>query len=112
MAGFRLRRFTPFPPGGFPYEQNQGIHHKFKAEGYSIRQQAEKVLSFRTANGLPRATFEEVMEDIDRYQCLRLGNHDRWCVDETASTKPYTESQPAARRKQGGCGTCGSPAHS
>jgi hypothetical protein len=102
----RLRRHSPFPPGGFPYEQTQGIYHKFKGD-CDIRTQADRVSEFRKANGLERQSFEEAFEDVDKYQCIRLGGHDRWCVEDGPTTKTFQEIQPAARKVRRGCGSCG-----
>lgn len=67
-----------------------------------------KVLAFRKANHLQRATEEEVAEDVDRYQCVKLEAKkgrkvmERWCRD---SDKPWAQvAAHVPRRTCGGCG--------
>lgn len=99
----RLKNITKFVPGGYIYENPHPFYHKFPAESYSLKQQAKIVLDFRIANKAPRAAFEQVMEDIDIYTCLRLNGHERWCRE---TQKAYSEHHPrvsSAKR----CGSCG-----
>lgn len=98
---FRLRTHTVAPPGAYPYEQTQGIRRKFKSVP-DINNQARAVMEFRQGNGLERASFEEALQDVDEYQCQRLGNMDRWCHSPDA---PYVETTPKLRRS--GCSGCG-----
>ncbi len=75
----RLRTYESNPPGGFPYVQVQDIRHNFPSQPL-IEAQAKIVSSFRAANGLPRASVRECLEDIDRFNALRLGCHRMWTV--------------------------------
>jgi hypothetical protein len=97
---FKLITYSPFPPGEFSYEQTDGIYHKFEGMGLSVGQQAKNVLKFRTANQLGRATYVEVVQDIDAYTCARLKNNPQFVID---SDKPVEVVQPSS----GGCSTCG-----
>lgn len=97
-----LRRTDICPPGSFPYEQTEGIQHKFEATS-DIDAQAHRVADFRKANNLPRATVELAAQDIDEYTCLRLGRMDRYCRDTEG--KPYTP--PVVRASGSSCGSCG-----
>jgi hypothetical protein len=76
---YRLRSYEMTPPGGYPYEQTEGIHRKFRSEPV-IEMQAQIVASFRRANHLPRASALEALQDIDAYTCQRLGNMPAYCV--------------------------------
>lgn len=98
---FRLKRHDQAPPGEYPYEQTVGLRKKFP-KTVDIYGQAQAVADFRKGNNLPRGTFEEALQDIDEYTCVRLGNMPRWCRD---SQKPYAETTPKLQKKLGGC--CG-----
>lgn len=84
---FRLRSYELSPPGGYPYEQRKGVQRKFPSLPM-IEAQAAVVADFRRANGLPRASVMEALEDIDRYTCARLGGMSQWClpVDQEAQS--------------------------
>lgn len=88
------------PPGNFPYEQTEGIRKKFEATSL-INEQAYRVADFRKGNGLPRATFEEALQDVDMYQCQRLGYMPSYCYNTEQS---YDQVAPAVRPKAGCCG--------
>jgi hypothetical protein len=98
----RLRVYSPFPPGEFPYRQTQGIDQYFAGDGLSIEQQAGRVLDFRRGNQLERRTLIECVEDIDAYTCARLNNNPTFVVDTEAPI--VLDGRP-----QGGCATCGTP---
>lgn len=105
MSKFRLRSYDLNPPGNYPYEQTTGIYHQFPALPL-IEAQATTVQQFRAGNGLPRASFLECLEDVDSYQCQRLGNPTRFCV-ETDAAQPIValnESSPAIAPPCRGCG--------
>jgi len=80
---FRLRSYDQTPPGGFPYHQAEGISRHFPSVPL-IEHQAHIVSQFRRGNKLSRSTPIEALEDIDRYNCARLGNDPRWCVQTDA----------------------------
>lgn len=79
MKCYRLRTYDVSPPGGFPFEQTNGIYKKFPAEPL-IEAQARNVASWRGANNLARATVREALEDVDRYTCRRLGGMAGFCA--------------------------------
>ena len=75
-----LKSFTTLPPGGFSYTQPET---KMTFRQYlPIREQANLVLDHRKANTLPRATYNEVVDDIEEWTCLRLNNDPEWCIVE------------------------------
>jgi hypothetical protein len=76
---YRLRSYDVSPPGGFAYTQVSGVPHEFPALPM-IEAQAEVVLAFRKANGLPFATRLDCLRHIDHQTCARLGNDPVWCV--------------------------------
>jgi hypothetical protein len=42
----------------------------------------QEILKVRQANGLPRASFQEVADDLETAQCERLGFDPNWCVSK------------------------------
>lgn len=98
---YRLKNHLKAVPGSFRYEQTEGVQFKFPSTPL-IRELAAKVANFREANGLPRAKFEEAFEDVDLYNCQRLGNPDRFCYQ---TDKAFAET--VAIPGKGGC--CGTP---
>jgi len=97
----KLYSFNPFPPGGFPYSQVfKGVTYKFPDEGLDIQQQTARILKFRRANGVPRATFDETLEDLNEFTCARLGNDPRWCGDGRRVAQ-------VQRVQSAGCKGCG-----
>lgn len=94
MNAFRLRSYDLNPPGGYPYEQTEGIRKPFPSQPL-IEAQAAIVADFRKGNGLPRSDVKQALEDVDHYQCFRLGNNPRWCVPvDGASILPLNTSSP------------------
>jgi hypothetical protein len=97
----KLIAFTPFPPGAFPYSQVwQGKQYNFPDIGLDIVSQAAVIFKFRKANGLPNATLDQTIEDLNVYTCQRLGNDLRWCGDGTNVAR-------AQQTKSSGCRGCG-----
>lgn len=106
---FRLRTHDINPPGNYPYEQTTGIYHNFAAVP-SIESQARAVAQFRRGNNLPRSSDAEALEDVDAYQCQRLGNMGMWCVENTPNA-PRTVAATHAISGSGGCRGCGAAVH-
>lgn len=106
MNNFRLKTYELSPPGGYPYLQTQGIRKGF-ASVPIIEDQARVVSDFRTRNKLDRASFKESLEDVDAFQCQRLGNMPQWCcpVDPTQ----VQLAAVAATKFDGKCKGCGAP---
>lgn len=98
---FRLLRYSPQPPGQFVYDQDwQGKKYHFDAQGLTIRQFAETIIvPFRQANGIPRASIAEAVQDVDYFTCARLNNEG--CYD--------SNQVPGVSENKGGCGGCGAP---
>lgn len=96
-----LKNHNDCPPGEFRYEQTlNGILKKFGPSPI-IRQVAQTVVDFRKGNQLPGATFEEALQDVDTWNCQRIGNNERWC---RSTEQTYAEAQPAVRKPGGCCG--------
>lgn len=74
-----LRSTNTFPPGGFLYtEKTTG----FKVNGMMpFGTVVSELVRHREANHLPRATREEASEDIQEFNCKRLGNDARYCTN-------------------------------
>jgi hypothetical protein len=107
MSTCRLRSYDSNPPGNYVYTQTEGIHRKFPAAPL-IEAQAVAVSNFRSGNGLPRATVQEALRDVDRYNAHRLGCNPAYCVDIDAKTGAPTGSvnstHPIFAAPCGGCG--------
>ena len=77
MSCYQLRGYDQTPPGGYPYQDPSG---KLFPSLPLIESQAQTVAAWRSANGKPRATVKEALQDVDHYQCARLGNMGNFCV--------------------------------
>lgn len=75
----RLKSYEQPLPGNYPYHQTDGIDRKFPAQP-TPEYQAQVVSAFRKGNGLSRSSLKECLEDVDRYQCQRLGNNPVYCT--------------------------------
>jgi hypothetical protein len=98
---YRLISHTKVPPGGFLYHQTDGVEKKFESTPL-IHELAQKVSDFRKANNLERSDYLSCLEDIDAYNCQRLGNMVRFCYN---TEQPFRESVRVPAK--GGCGGCG-----
>jgi hypothetical protein len=101
----RLSSYDVTPPGGYAFEQTEGIPRSFPALP-TIESQAQAVSGFRRGNGLPRSSLRESITDVDRYCAnVLLHCHRRWTVpvDPTADTIA-TAVGPAQGEKCKGCG--------
>lgn len=79
MTQYRLRSYDTSPSGGYYYFQDGEKSRKFHPEPI-IEALAKTVWKYRQGNGLSRATYKESLEDVDRYNCARMGNNPLWCV--------------------------------
>lgn len=72
---------------------------------------ARSLSSFRSANGKPRASVVECLQDVDQFQCLRLGCNPSYCVSVEA---PQRAAPPVALNSSSPiispCRGCGVPA--
>lgn len=101
----RLRTYDVVPPGGYPFENYKGIYRRFPSEPL-IEAQAQIVSQFRQANGIPRASVAECLEDVDIYTCRRLGCDHRFCTGSSVrsgTTVALNASSPIVAP----CGGCG-----
>ena len=104
MSEYRLRSYDQSPPGGYPYRQEGSKPRTFTAVPL-IESQARNVESYRKSNGLPRATYPESLVDVDRYQCIRMGNNPQYCIP----CESQSQSVAVAANAPGlvPCGSCG-----
>ncbi len=86
----RLRSKSTYPPRGYNYIQAET---RLKIEGENYKALMKKVLDHRIYKGLPRATMDEVVEDVERQICSRLTT--RECKPEgiEGELRPVNESQ-------------------
>tara|TARA_R110000868_G_scaffold64854_5_gene194630 strand:- start:6622 stop:7248 length:627 start_codon:yes stop_codon:yes gene_type:complete len=71
---YQLKDPMMVPPTGFVYTQPET---GAKLDGQSMSGTISLMLRHRTANGLPRQTFEEASEDLQQQLCQQLGY--AWC---------------------------------
>lgn len=95
----RLISYELSPPGGFYFKQG---NRNFA--GPVIQAIAQEVAAYRSSNGLPRATFPDALQDVDEYQCQRLGNNPRWCTG-TGVVRQFALAQNAPGLAP--CASCG-----
>ena len=100
---FQLKNYNNNPPGNFCYEQTTGIRYSFRAD-VGIEQLVKAVSAFRIANHLPRGSLAETLEDVDRYNCARLGNNPDYCWD---CPQNFTDSHQSHPFVKAACATCG-----
>jgi hypothetical protein len=100
---YRLKSYDVSPPGGYPFQDAGG--RKFPAQPL-IEAQAQEVSAWRTRNGKPRASVKECLQDVDHYQCQRLGNMRTFCIacDGTAAAMALNQSSPIVAPPCNGCG--------
>jgi hypothetical protein len=85
-------------PGGFMYPYPDGIR-----KNTMIKEAVKALLDFRRGNKLPRATFNECLEDIDTYNAQRLGGMKQY-FKYTLNTSFPTYKSTAMHKPCGGCG--------
>ncbi len=100
-----IRHNGPHPPGNFPYECPK-TGRKFPGDG-GIRDTAMAVTQLHLANpkiftGPRDMDFDYVLEMVDCFQCLRLGNDPRFCTNGKAGAV-----HPAIKTISKFCPSCG-----
>jgi hypothetical protein len=90
-----LKTLKTIPPGGWIYVQEYNDNGQKRTRKFSdmgpIGTIVGVLLSFRTANKLPRASYDEIVEDIENATCERIGFDPQWCVSKknwTALSRP------------------------
>lgn len=100
---WQLKDYRRIPPGGFYYEQTEGIKRGFQPRPV-INDLAKAVSRFRTGNNLPRPTLAESLKDIDAYTCVRLGNNPAWCFETELTHEQVHKENPILMPP---CTSCG-----
>lgn len=100
---FILKNHQSPIPNNYVFTQTTGIYHVFPANPL-IDEVAKAVSAFRTANRLPRASLQESLEDVDRYQCAVRKNDETYCFDCATS---YAQHHQNHRFFSKGCVGCG-----
>lgn len=95
-----LKRYNTVPPGGFPFIQEEGIYKRWEFS-VDLNARANEISDFRKGNNLPRASFDESLEDLVAYTCARVPN---WC---RTTDRTFTETSPIIVRRHRGCAGCG-----
>jgi len=106
----RVADFHRVPPGDYWYVQRfvaaDGKKYKKVFKGHSeAGTQAARIAIFRKANGLPRSTPSESLEDLSTFTCARLPAGNQWCMDTDI---PWAQLVAAAYGPN--CRTCGGTA--
>lgn len=106
MNFFRLRSYDVSPKGGYYFSQEGDKPRNFP-NSPMIEPLAQQVATYRSANGLPRASYHEALEDVDSYQCRRLGNNPRYCIPcaENNTLVAVADNAPGLKP----CAGCGAP---
>ena len=102
----RLRSYEGPLPGNYSYVQTEGITRSFPSVPV-IESLAQDVLSFRRANNLPRASFQECLVDVDHSNAARLGCSDRYTVPINTPAEAVTHSMAKSHPLITPCAGCG-----
>lgn len=85
-----LKTLNTVPPGGWIYVQEYTDNGVKKSKRWvyfgPISIAAGEIADFRKGNNIPRATIEEVIQDVEEYTCQRLGNDPTYCRVKKNST--------------------------
>lgn len=108
MAKFRLRTYDQIVRGGYIFEQYGQKTLKFGPEPV-IEAVARQVWKFRMANGLPRATYREAVEDVDQFNCRARGNDPSICIEVTDPDAHVINMMENTPGISGPCKGCGAP---
>lgn len=106
MARCRLASYDVSPPGGYLFEQTEGIKRSFPTSPI-IEALAQDVSAFRAGNNLPRANVRQCIEDIDHQNAERLGCHRGWTVPIDAPADAKAISLPESHPLITPCAGCG-----
>lgn len=106
----RLRSYEGGIPGGYFFKQAgpDGRMQDFP-QCPMIEHLAMQVMNWRKGNGMARATKEESLQDVDSYQCQRLGNNPTYCVAANRADVIALAANNPYIAPQGGCASCGAP---
>lgn len=101
---FHLRSFDNPVPGGYQFTEGGSKPRKFRQQPVP-EPLAREVAAYRAANGLPRATYPESLQDVSSFQCERLGNNPAYCVssDIVGNIIPLAADAPGLAP----CKSCG-----
>lgn len=108
MSRWRLKSYDQSPPGGFPFAQRYEHNGVKEVKQFPslplIEAQAQTVSAWRGGNSLPRASVKESLEDVDHYQCFRLGNNPIYCTCTDGATVALSQASPIVAPPCHGCG--------
>jgi hypothetical protein len=102
MSAYRLLSDSIVIPGAFKFYQDGIKTHKF-TDSPVARDLATAVESFRKANNLARATFQEAYDDVIDYNAQRLGYDPRYFRRNPGAQQSQSFSPPPPT----GCVGCG-----
>ena len=99
---YRLRSYDISPPGGYFYEQTEGVHRVFRPQPI-IEPVAKALSSFRKGNGLSRSDIRECVEDVDHFVAARVDDGYRVATEDTTSIA-MAANNPTIAPPCRGCG--------
>jgi hypothetical protein len=104
---YKLRSHDGGLPGGFMFKQQgpDGKMQTFPAQPI-IEAQAHAVARWRAGNSMARSSIAEALQDVDCYQCQRLGNNPSFCIPANAADAATGNSNPYIAPPTG-CAGCG-----
>lgn len=82
-----------FPPGGFPFDQKKadGSIKKFEGLTYGFWEQVMEIKAYREGNNLMPTDKNAIAEELDAFQCERLGFDPLWV--STQKKMPFSATQ-------------------
>jgi hypothetical protein len=97
----RLRSWTPVPNGGYRYTQLMPDGSRKRYRSFDKAPMVDELWQLRSGNNLPRASRQEVEEDISIGTCADFGCDPRYCTDGTFAA---VEAVVSEKKRCGGCG--------
>jgi uncharacterized protein (UPF0218 family) len=90
-----LKTVNKLPPGGWVYDQkgpDGKVIKKFKSMS-PFKEACLEIQRFRQNNSHPRTDLSEVMDDVEEFQCARLGYDPSVCVSKKKTARFFSPSQ-------------------
>src|ERR1700743_3476166 len=99
-----LKDLNTLPPGAWCYEQrdNSGkvVKSNWTHRHSPFQDFCQEVLKMRVANGYDRATLPQVREDVDEFNCQRLGFDPQYVKKKAVTFTPARLFSPQHLRER------------
>ncbi len=103
IVHYRLRSNSIVIPGRFHFYQDGEKSNNFSPSPVA-KVLANEVQSFRTANGLPRSSHDECLQDVIDFNGYRLGGDPKYFVKIDQDEGRSFSQPPAQGQACAGCG--------